>query len=165
MVAAVALLAVTIVDLAERPLLLLVAVVCLGVAIAAAAYALTRARVRRLLGALVAVLALAAPLVLVVAYGRLLRLLLLIALAAIAVAATRYGLGRDSRSLKSGSTPGAVVGPAIRPVLLLNPNRHRPGAAARTARPTRRTLCPALHRPRRDGTSIGPSHPGLQQPV
>ncbi|HZD00963.1 MAG TPA: diacylglycerol kinase family protein, partial [Actinomycetes bacterium] len=91
------------------------------VAIAAAAYALTRTGARRLLAAVVAVLALAAPLALVVAYGRLPQLLLLIALLVLAGAATRYGLGRDRSSLKSGPTPGVAVGPARRPVLLLNP--------------------------------------------
>ena len=79
--------------------MLLVAVVCLGVAIAAAAYAVTRARVRRLLGALVALLVLAAPLVLVVVYGRLLRLLLLIALAAIG--SRRRAMGWDGTSGRS----------------------------------------------------------------
>jgi diacylglycerol kinase family enzyme len=69
----------------------------------------------------VAVLALVAPLALVVAYGRLVQLLLLIALAAVAGAAARYGLGRDLASLKSGPTPGTSVGPAVRPVLLMNP--------------------------------------------
>jgi diacylglycerol kinase family enzyme len=121
LVAGVAVLAVAVVGLVQRPLVLLVAVACLGVAIAAAAYALTRAGARRLLAAVMAVLALAAPLGLVVAYGRLLQLLLLLALAALAGAATHYGLGRDRSSLKSGPTPGVAVGPASRPVLLLNP--------------------------------------------
>jgi diacylglycerol kinase family enzyme len=119
--AVVAVLAVVVVSVVQRPLVLGAAIVCLGVAIAAAAYALTRTGVRRLLAAALAVLALVAPLVLVVAYGRLLHLLLLIALLVLAGAATRYGLGRDIRSLKSGPTPGVAVGPATRPVLLLNP--------------------------------------------
>jgi diacylglycerol kinase family enzyme len=121
LLAGVAVLAVAVVGLLQRPLVLLVAIACLGVSIGAAAYALTRTRVRRLLAAVVAVLALAAPLGLVVADGRLPQLLLLIALAALAGAATRYGLGRDLRSLKSGPTPGVAVGAATRPVLLLNP--------------------------------------------
>ena len=121
LVAGVAVLAVAVVSLLQRPLVLLVAVACLGLAIAAAAYALTRTGARRLLAAVVAVLALVAPLALVVAYGRLLQLLLLLALLALAGAATRYGLGRDRSSLKSGPTPGVAVGPATRPVLLLNP--------------------------------------------
>jgi diacylglycerol kinase family enzyme len=114
-------LAVAVVGLIQRPLVLVVAIACLGVAIGAASYALTRTGARRLLAATVAVLALVAPLALVVAYGRLLQLLLLVALVAVAAAATRHALGRDLKSLKSGPTPGTSVGPAIRPVLLMNP--------------------------------------------
>src|SRR5215218_9462587 len=121
LVAVVAVLAVAVVGLLQRPLALLVALACLGVAIAAAAYALTRTGARRLLAAVVAVLALAAPLALVVAYGRLLQLLLLVALVAVVAVATRHALGRDLTSLKSGPTPGTIVGPAVRPVLLMNP--------------------------------------------
>jgi diacylglycerol kinase family enzyme len=121
LVAVVAMLAVAVVSLLQRPLVLVVAIACLGVAIGAASYALTRTGGRRLVAAVVAILALAAPLALVVAYGRLLQLLLLIALVAVAAAATRHALGRDLTSLKSGPTPGTSVGPAIRPVLLMNP--------------------------------------------
>jgi diacylglycerol kinase family enzyme len=121
LVAGVAALTVAVVGLLQRPLVLPVAIAGLGVAIAAAAYALTRTGARRLLAAAVAVLALVAPLVLVVADGRLPQLLLLLTLLALAAAATRYGLGRDRSSLKSGPTPGVAVGPATRPVLLLNP--------------------------------------------
>ena len=121
LVTVVAVLAVVVVSVVQRPLVLLVAIVGLGVAIIAAAYALTRTGARRLLAAVVAVLTLVAPLGLVVAYGRLPGLLLLIALLAVAGAATRYGLGRDLGSLKSGPTPGAAVGPATQPVLLMNP--------------------------------------------
>jgi hypothetical protein len=88
--------------LLQRPLVLVVAIVCLGVAIGAASYALTRSGARRLVAAVVAILALAAPLALVVAYGRLLQLLLLIALVAVAAVATRHALGRDLKSLRSG---------------------------------------------------------------
>ena len=119
--AVVAMLAVAVVGLLQRPLVLVVAIACLGVAIGAAAYALTRTGARRLVAAVVAILALAAPLALVVAYGRLLQLLLLITLVAVAAVATRHALGRDLTSLKSGPTPGTSVGPAIRPVLLMNP--------------------------------------------
>ena len=121
LVAVVAMLAVAVVGLLQRPLVLVVAIACLGVAIGAASYALTRTGARRLVAAVVAILALAAPLALVVAYGRLLQLLLLLALVALAGAATRHALGRDLKSLTSGPTPGAIVGPAIRPVLLMNP--------------------------------------------
>jgi diacylglycerol kinase family enzyme len=117
----VAVLAVVVVSVVQRPLVLGVAIVCLGVAIAAAAYALTRTGARRLLAAAVAMLALIGPLALVVAYGRLPQLLLLIALLVLAGVVTRHALGRDLRSLKSGPTPGVAVGPATRPVLLMNP--------------------------------------------
>jgi diacylglycerol kinase family enzyme len=121
LVAVVAMLAVAVVGLLQRPLVLLVAIACLVVAIGAAAYALTRTGARRLVAVVVAILALAAPLALVMAYGRLLQLLLLIALVTVAAAATRYALGRDLKSLKSSPTPGTAVGPAARPVLLMNP--------------------------------------------
>ena len=62
LVAVVAMLAVAVVGLIQRPLVLVVAIACLGVAIAAAAYALTRTGARRLVATVVAVLALAAPL-------------------------------------------------------------------------------------------------------
>ncbi len=117
----VAVLAVVVVSVVRRPLVLGVAIACLGVAIAAAAYALTRTGARRLLAAAVAVLALAGPLALVAAYGRLPQLLLLIALLVLAGVVTRYALGRDLRSLRSGPTPGVAVGPATQPVLLMNP--------------------------------------------
>jgi diacylglycerol kinase family enzyme len=51
LVAAVAVLAVAVASLVQRPLVLLVAIACLGVAIAAASYALTRTGARRLLAA------------------------------------------------------------------------------------------------------------------
>jgi diacylglycerol kinase family enzyme/uncharacterized membrane protein HdeD (DUF308 family) len=117
----VAVLAVVVVSVVQRPLVLGVAIACLGVAIAAAAYAFTRTGARRLLAAAVAVLALAGPLALMVAYGRLPQLLLLIALLVLAGVVARYALGRDLRSLKSGPTPGVAVGPATQPVLLMNP--------------------------------------------
>ena len=121
LVAVLAMLAVAVVGFLQRPLVLVVAIACLAVAIGAASYALTRMGVRRLVAAVVAILAVAAPLVLVVVYGRLLQLLLLIVLVALAAVATRRGLGRDIKSLKSRPSPGTLVGPAIRPVLLMNP--------------------------------------------
>jgi Diacylglycerol kinase catalytic domain len=119
--AVVAVMAVTVVALARHLLELVVAIVCLWLVIAAAAYAVTRTGARRQVAVVAAVLALAVPLVLVVANGQVLPLLLLIALVAVAGVATRYALGRDIKSLKSGPTPGAAVGPATRPVLLMNP--------------------------------------------
>jgi diacylglycerol kinase family enzyme len=119
--AVVAVIAVTVVALFRNPLGLVVAIVCLWLAIAAAAYAVTRTGARRRVAAVVAVLAVAAPLALVVANRQVLPLLLLIALVVVAGVATRYGLGRDIEALKSGPTPGVAVGPARRPVLLMNP--------------------------------------------
>ena len=119
--AVLAMLAVAAVSLLQRPLVFVVAVGCLVGAVAAVSYALTRTGVRRLVAAVVVILALAAPLVLVVAYGRLLQLLLLVALVVLAAVTTGYALGRDIRSLRSRPSPGTVVGPASRPVLLMNP--------------------------------------------
>ena len=121
-VAVAAVIAIAVVVLAQHPLWLLAAIVCLVVAIAAATYAITRTGVRRLLASVVAALGLAAPIVLMIARGRLLLLILvLVVLVGVAGAATRYALGRDMASLKSGPTPGVAVGPAARPVLLMNP--------------------------------------------
>jgi diacylglycerol kinase family enzyme len=121
-VAVAAVIAITVVVLARHPLWLLTAIVCLVVAIAAAAYAITRTGARRMLASVVAALGLAAPIVLMIARGRLLLLILvLVVLVGVAGAATRYALGRDMASLKSGPTPGVAVEPAARPVLLMNP--------------------------------------------
>jgi diacylglycerol kinase family enzyme len=119
--AAVAAMAIVVVALVQHLLWLVLAVVCLWLAFAAAAYAVTRTGARRLAAAVVAVVALVAPLLLLVLDGRLLHLVALITLLALAGGATRHALGRDLKSLKSGPTPGAAVGPARRPVLLMNP--------------------------------------------
>ena len=95
----VAVLAIVGVVLARQLLWLVAAILCLAVAISAAAYAITRTGGRRMVATVVAVAALAAPLMLVVAYGRLLQLLFVITLLAVAGAATRYALGRDIKSL------------------------------------------------------------------
>ena len=121
-VAVAAVIAITVIVLARHPLWLLTAIVCLVVAIAAAAYAITRTGARRMLASVVAALGLATPIVLMIARGRLLLLILvLVVLVGVAGAATRYALGRDMASLKSGPTPGVAVEPATRPVLLMNP--------------------------------------------
>jgi diacylglycerol kinase family enzyme len=119
--AVVAAMAIVVVALARHLLWLVLAVVCLWLAFAAAAYAVTRTGTRRLVAAVVAVVALVAPLLLLVLDGRLLQLVLLVVLLALAGGATRHALGRDLKSLKSGPTPGTEVGPARRPVLLMNP--------------------------------------------
>ena len=88
----------------------------------AAAYAVTRAGIRRTLAAVLAVLALAAAVVLIfAAAGGLLVIGLVVAMILLGAVATRHALGRDIKSLKSSPTPGTAVGPAARPVLLMNP--------------------------------------------
>jgi len=122
LLAPLALLVVVVVALVRRPLDLVLAVACVGVGVGAAAYAITRTGIRRTLAAVLAVLALAAAVVLVLAVaGGLLVLGLVVALILVGAAATRHALGRDIKSLKSSPTPGTAVGPAARPVLLMNP--------------------------------------------
>lgn len=110
--------ATAVVVLAQRPLLLLAAVVGLGVTIGAAAYAVTRAGIRRALGAVVATLALV---MLVAAFGGLWLPLWIIALVAVTGTTTRHALGRDLAALQSGASPAVTVTPATRPVLFMNP--------------------------------------------
>ena len=122
LLAPLALLVVVVVALVRRPLDLVLAVACVGIGVGAAAYAITRTGMRRTLAAVLAVLALAAAVVLVLAVaGGLLVLGLVVALILVGAAATRHALGRDIKSLKSSPTPGTAVGPAARPVLLMNP--------------------------------------------
>jgi diacylglycerol kinase family enzyme len=122
LLAPLAVLAVVVVVLLSRPLALALAVGCVGLGVGAAAYAVTRAGIRRALAAVLAVLALAAAVVLIfVAAGGLLVIGLVVALILLGAGATRHALGRDIKSLKSSPTPGTAVGPAARPVLLMNP--------------------------------------------
>lgn len=119
---AAAVIGLLVVAFARHPVQLLIAIACVVVAIAAAAYALTRTGARRLVATLVVLLAVVTPVVLVVAQGRLLLVVvLLIASMATAGVATRYALGRDLAALKRSRTPGTVVGPARRPALIVNP--------------------------------------------
>jgi diacylglycerol kinase family enzyme len=122
LLAPLAVLAVVVVVLLRRPLVLALAVGCVGLGVGAAAYAVTRAGIRRTLAAVLAVLALAAAVVLIfAAAGGLLVIGLVVALILLGAVATRHALGRDIKSLKSSPTPGTAVGPAARPVLLMNP--------------------------------------------
>jgi diacylglycerol kinase family enzyme len=122
LLAPLAVLLVVVVALVRRPLTLVLAVACVALGMGAAAYAITRPGVRRTLGAVLAVLALAAAVVLILAAaGGLLVIGLVVALILVGAAATRHALGRDIKSLKSSPTPGTAVGPAARPVLLMNP--------------------------------------------
>jgi diacylglycerol kinase family enzyme len=116
-----AVVAVTALVLVARPLVMLIAAACQAVAIAAVAYALTRTGARRLIAAVAAGLSLVAPLLLIVTSGVVWQLLIVIVLALVTITATRYALGRDIAALKSGPTPGVKVGPATRPILIMNP--------------------------------------------
>jgi diacylglycerol kinase family enzyme len=123
LLAPLAVLTVLVAVLLRRPLVLISAGVCLSLGVGAAAYAVTRPGMRRTLAAVVAVLALAGSVVLLsVAAGGLLAVLLVVGLIVVGGVATRHALGRDMKSLKSSPTPGVAVGPAVRPVLLMNPN-------------------------------------------
>jgi hypothetical protein len=122
LLAPLAVLAVMVVALLRRPLVLVGAAACLSIGVGAAAYAVTRPGVRRTLAAVLAVLALGTSLgLLIAASGGLLAFLLVVGLLVVDGLATRHALGRDIKSLKSSPTPGSAVGPAARPVLLMNP--------------------------------------------
>jgi diacylglycerol kinase family enzyme len=108
--------------LLRRPLILAAAAVCVSLGVAAAAFAVTRTGLRRILAAALAVLALvAAVLLLISGSGGLLTILLVVGLVVVGGIASRHALGRDLPALKSSPTPGTPVGPAARPVLLMNP--------------------------------------------
>jgi diacylglycerol kinase family enzyme len=122
LLAPLAVLALLVVVLLRRPLVLTAAAGCFSLGVGAAAYAVTRTAWRRTLAAVLAVLALAASVALVVgAVGSLLVVGAVVGLILAGGLATRHALGRDIRSLKSRPTPGEPVGPATRPVLLMNP--------------------------------------------
>jgi diacylglycerol kinase family enzyme len=118
----VAVLVVLMLVLLRRPLVLTGAALCFSLGVGAAAFAVTRTGLPRTLAMVLAVAALAASVALVVgAVGSLLLLVAMVGLIVAGGAATRHALGRDIRSLKSSPTPGEPVGPAARPVLLMNP--------------------------------------------
>ena len=122
LLAPLAVLAIVVVALLSRPLVLLGAAVCLSLGLGAAAYAVTRPGIRRTLAAVVALLGLGASVALLVgATGGMLAFLLVVVLLVVGGLATKHALGRDIKSLKSSPTPGTAVGPAARPVLLMNP--------------------------------------------
>jgi diacylglycerol kinase family enzyme len=122
LLAPLAVLLVVVAVLLTRPLVLVLAVACLSLGVGAAAYAVTRTGIRRTLASVLAVVALAAAVALLyAAAGGLLVLGLVVALLLVGAATTRHALGRDIKSLKSSPTPGTAVGPAARPVLLMNP--------------------------------------------
>jgi diacylglycerol kinase family enzyme len=122
LLAPLALLVVVVAAFLRRPLLLVAVVACVSVGLSAAAFAVTRTGLLRTAAAVLAVVALAAAIILpLAAGGGLLVVALLVALVLLGGATTRYALGRDMASLKNAATPGDPVGPAARPVLLMNP--------------------------------------------
>jgi diacylglycerol kinase family enzyme len=121
LIAPVVLIAIAVAVLTEHLLPLLAVVVCLAVALSAAAYAVTRTEMRRVVATVVAVLSVAAVIALVMRFNGLRLLVGVITLLAVTAAATRYALKRDIASLRSSPTPGDAVGPARQPVLLMNP--------------------------------------------
>jgi diacylglycerol kinase family enzyme len=121
LLAPAAVLVVNVAVLLRRPLELAAAVGCLSVAVGASAYSITRTGARRVLAAALAVLALAVAVALLVTAGGLRVLVLVVGLSVVAATAAKHGLGRDLAALKQSPTPGVPVGPAARPVLLLNP--------------------------------------------
>jgi diacylglycerol kinase family enzyme len=122
LLAPLAVVAVVVVALVTRPLELTLVVVWVSLGVGAAAYAVTRTGIRRILAVALALLALGAAVVLAFAAARgLLVLGLVVALILVGGVAARHALGRDIKSLKSSPTPGMAVGPASRPVLLMNP--------------------------------------------
>jgi len=110
-----------IVELARRPLPLLATIACIAVAIAFGSFAITRTGARRAIALVATILALLAPILLTFAFGDALAPLVFVALEVIAFGAARHALGRDIASLKAGPTPGVEVGPAERPILIMNP--------------------------------------------
>jgi diacylglycerol kinase family enzyme len=119
--APVALVTLAVLMLVARPLVVAGAVLGLVTGLYSAAYALTRRGVRRTVAAVLAVLALASPVVLVLVFGNVWDFVAILGMGAAGAAAARYALGRDIKSLKSGPKPGQRVGAAERPVLLMNP--------------------------------------------
>ncbi|HSK36283.1 MAG TPA: diacylglycerol kinase family protein [Actinomycetota bacterium] len=117
-----AVLAVLVLVLFRRPVVLAGAALCFSLGVGAAAYAVTRTGLRRTLAAVLAVLALVGSVALVVgAVGSVLTLAAIVGLIVAGGVTAKHALGRDVRSLKSRPTPGEPVGPAARPVLLMNP--------------------------------------------
>jgi diacylglycerol kinase family enzyme len=121
LLAPAALVTLAVVMLVARPVVVAGAVLGLLVGLYSAAYALTRTGVRRAAAAVLAVAALTSPIVLVLVFGGVRDLIAILAVGAAGAAATRYALGRDIKSLRSGPKHGEPVGPARRPVLLMNP--------------------------------------------
>jgi hypothetical protein len=107
--------AVTILSLVEHLAPMVGATAAFATAIGACAFGLTRTGPRRLVGLVVAVLALVAGLVVLAIYGTVPLVIIEIVLLAITGVAGRFALGRDVKSLKAAPVPGATVGRATHP--------------------------------------------------
>jgi diacylglycerol kinase family enzyme len=121
LVAAGGAIVVAVVELARHPLPLFATLACLAVAIGFGSYAITRTGARRAIATVVVIVALLVPILLTLEIGDAFSGLVFIALEVIAAGAARYALGRDITSLKAGPAPGVEVGPAARPILIMNP--------------------------------------------
>ena len=121
LLAPVAQVTLAVLTLVARALIVVGAVLGLVTGLYSAAYALTRTGGRRAVAAMLAILALTSPVVLILVFGGVWDFIAILGVGAAGAAAARYALGRDIKSLKSGPKPGEPVGPAHRPVLLMNP--------------------------------------------
>jgi Diacylglycerol kinase catalytic domain len=121
LLAPVAQVTLAVLTLVARALIVAGAVLGLVAGLYSAAYALTRTGGRRAVAAVLAILALTSPVVLILVFGGIWDFIAILGVGAAGAAAARYALGRDIKSLKSGPKPGEPVGPAQRPVLLMNP--------------------------------------------
>ena len=110
--------ALQIADVLQQPLRLVLLLVLVAVVPAALWYAITRAGSKGRAAAAVALMALTGAIVLISTSGW--QLLLRASLIVVAFLLGAYALGEDTRTLKSKTKTGVKVGPAKRPVLILN---------------------------------------------
>jgi diacylglycerol kinase family enzyme len=117
----VVMLVLVILAIRDHPGQLVVAWVLLVVASAAGWVVLTRTRVTRLLGLVVAIAALAGAVALLLLDAALVDVLVVVGFALLATALARYAVGVDEAMLRQAAPPGRPVPRAQRPVLLMNP--------------------------------------------
>ena len=110
---------VVLIAVVDRPGAVIGAAILVVVLTMAAWYAAVQQGAVRVVAALVAAAALVGLIVLLLQHP--IRLVVAIALVVVASALARVALGRDLRTLKASATPGRPVGPARRPVLIMNP--------------------------------------------
>jgi diacylglycerol kinase family enzyme len=121
LVASVVMLVLVLLAIRDHPGQLVFAWVLLVVASGAAWVALTRTRVTRAIGVVVALAALIGAVVLLLLDAALVNVLLVVAVALLATALARYAVGVDDAMLREADPPGRPVPRAQRPVLLMNP--------------------------------------------